>query len=128
MDESASMMAREMGRRTALRTREVWDTLLKDYQRARFRRVYPHFMKSARPPFWFLCGEINETNGLGGYVGWKRFAVGYADRGIAIGTEDGGGTMSVGSNLEFFIALCGASAPQSQTFDNDFASEMTAER
>jgi hypothetical protein len=46
------------------------------YPSARFRQVYPHIYQ-AEPgkQFWYLCGQVNAKNALGGYTGWDGFLV-----------------------------------------------------
>jgi hypothetical protein len=81
---------------------------LRDYPATRFRRVYPHrYEAGPGKPFWYLCGEINAKNGLGGYTGWETFAITVEgdDRiAITLGT-DGPGDAAI--NVRRLLRLCG---------------------
>lgn len=47
--------------------REAFQDRLRDADSAKFRNV------RVIGPTHFVCGDINAKNGMGGYVGWRRF-------------------------------------------------------
>jgi hypothetical protein len=60
----------------AFRAHSAFDSQLIDYPSARFRNTVAHyFIRSDNKKAYFLCGEVNSKNGLGGYSGWVPFLV-----------------------------------------------------
>lgn len=113
----------------ASHSRGLLEGYLLDYPATRFRKVYPHrYEAGPGKPFWYLCGEINTKNGLGGYTGWDTFAITVEgdDRiAITLGT-DGPGDAAI--NVRRLLNLCGlpgvVGAQNSVYPEHDFAAEI----
>ncbi len=60
--------------------RNALDGNLRDYRAARFKEV--RLVKTAKG-FNAFCGQINSTNGMGGYIGWRAFMLPLGNDGVA---------------------------------------------
>lgn len=55
----------------------ILDERLVDYKSARFKNVRAVFLQTwnSFERSYFICGEINSHNRMGGYTGWKTFII-----------------------------------------------------
>ena len=106
-DTASSEMALVAGRYLAKGSHALMESYFRDYPSARFRRVYPHIYEGdSGKQFWYLCGEVNAKNAMGGYTGWDSFLITPEEGGrLAIwsGTD---GLGDPGTNVRMQLNLC----------------------
>jgi hypothetical protein len=119
-------MARTAGTYLAKASHKVLEGFFRDYPATRFRRVYPHIYE-AEPgkQFWYLCGEVNTKNGLGGYTGWEPFLITPQEGNQIAITYELAGPYDEATNIRMMLRLCTTSsvaAKNTAYTEQDYAS------